>query len=103
MGAAASSIAVGGRLCGSAGDIAAPVSTVPRRIFGLGMPEILVIMTVGAVVLGPETLKGVAMEAGKAAKDLKEVPDAFQKGMEAASDKPVEQSTKSESREGASV
>merc|ERR1719436_1232290 len=53
-----------------------------RRVFGLGTSEILVILAVGAFLLGPETLKGFAKEAGKAAGDLKDVPEAFQAGME---------------------
>mmetsp|Transcript_68165 Transcript_68165/g.127264 ORF Transcript_68165/g.127264 Transcript_68165/m.127264 type:complete len:164 (-) Transcript_68165:136-627(-) len=59
-------------------------STVPRQIFGLGTTEILVILAVGAVVLGPEALKGMAKEAGKAAGDLKDVPKAFEEGMDIA-------------------
>jgi len=59
-------------------------SATTRRIFGLGTSEILVILAVGILFFGPETLKGVAKEAGKAAGDLKEVPKAFQEGMDAA-------------------
>mmetsp|Transcript_112371 Transcript_112371/g.317595 ORF Transcript_112371/g.317595 Transcript_112371/m.317595 type:complete len:182 (+) Transcript_112371:99-644(+) len=55
---------------------------IRRRIFGLGTSEILVILAVGAVFFGPEALKGVAKEAGKAAGDLKDVPKAFQEGMD---------------------
>ncbi|CAK0849758.1 unnamed protein product, partial [Prorocentrum cordatum] len=53
-------------------------SPVARRVFGLGTSEILVILAIGALVLGPDALKNVAKEAGKAASDLKDVPDAFQ-------------------------
>lgn len=49
---------------------------------GLGTSEILVILGVGILFFGPEALKGFAKEAGKAAGDLKEVPKAFQDGME---------------------
>mmetsp|Transcript_3108 Transcript_3108/g.7002 ORF Transcript_3108/g.7002 Transcript_3108/m.7002 type:complete len:156 (+) Transcript_3108:122-589(+) len=59
-------------------------SVTQRRIFGLGTTEILVILAVGAVVLGPEALKDAAKEAGKAAGDLKDVPKAFEEGMEIA-------------------
>lgn len=56
-------------------------SPLARRVFGLGTSEILVILAIGALVLGPDALKNVAKEAGKAASDLKDVPDAFQEGM----------------------
>jgi len=59
-------------------------SAVARRIFGLGTSEILVILGVAALVLGPEALKDFAKEAGKAAGDLKDVPKAFQDGMDTA-------------------
>merc|ERR1712129_647218 len=60
-------------------------SVTARPVFGLGTSEILVILAVGAVFFGPEALKGFAKEAGKAAADLKDVPKAFEEGMETAS------------------
>mmetsp|Transcript_65024 Transcript_65024/g.183558 ORF Transcript_65024/g.183558 Transcript_65024/m.183558 type:complete len:167 (+) Transcript_65024:60-560(+) len=57
-------------------------SPTASRIFGLGTTEILVILAVGALFFGPEALKDFAKEAGKAAGDLKDVPKAFQDGME---------------------
>merc|ERR550525_350641 len=68
----------------------APVHTrgaTVRRVFGLGTSEILVILLVGALFLGPDALKNIAKEAGKAAGDLKDVPDAFQEGMNEAQPK----------------
>ncbi|CAK0876234.1 unnamed protein product, partial [Prorocentrum cordatum] len=65
----------------AAAPSATTASPLARRIFGLGTSEILVILAIGALVLGPETLKSVAKEAGKAASDLKDVPDAFQEGI----------------------
>jgi Sec-independent protein translocase protein TatA len=52
-----------------------------QRIFGLGTSEILVILAVGAFFFGPDKLKELAGEAGKAAGDLKDVPKAFEEGM----------------------
>mmetsp|Transcript_48573 Transcript_48573/g.93817 ORF Transcript_48573/g.93817 Transcript_48573/m.93817 type:complete len:181 (+) Transcript_48573:25-567(+) len=60
-------------------------SVAARQVFGLGTSEILVILAVGAIFFGPEALKGFAKEAGKAAADLKDVPKAFEEGMETAS------------------
>eukprot|EP00929_Paragymnodinium_shiwhaense_P044145 TRINITY_DN2264_c0_g1_i1.p1 TRINITY_DN2264_c0_g1~~TRINITY_DN2264_c0_g1_i1.p1 ORF type:complete len:167 (+),score=48.92 TRINITY_DN2264_c0_g1_i1:58-501(+) len=61
---------------------AAQNTAVTRRVFGLGTSEILVIIGAAMLVLGPDALKGFAKEAGKAAGDLKEVPKAFQEGMD---------------------
>merc|ERR1712032_855519 len=60
-------------------------SVAARQVFGLGTSEILVILAAAAIFFGPEALKGVAKEAGKAAADLKDVPKAFEEGMETAS------------------
>jgi|AntRauTorckE5430_2_1112549.scaffolds.fasta_scaffold12540_2 sec-independent protein translocase protein TatA len=51
-------------------------------LFGLGVPEIAIILVAGAFVLGPEKLAELGRDAGKTAKDLKEVPKEFQKGMD---------------------
>mmetsp|Transcript_4780 Transcript_4780/g.11231 ORF Transcript_4780/g.11231 Transcript_4780/m.11231 type:complete len:158 (-) Transcript_4780:114-587(-) len=59
-------------------------SLTALRIFGLGTSELLVILAVAVLFFGPEALKGVAKEAGKAAADLKDVPKAFEEGMETA-------------------
>mmetsp|Transcript_8880 Transcript_8880/g.19506 ORF Transcript_8880/g.19506 Transcript_8880/m.19506 type:complete len:178 (-) Transcript_8880:117-650(-) len=63
-------------------SVGARKGVTARRIFGLGTAEIFVVLAVGALVLGPDALKGFAKEAGKAAGDLKEVPQAFQEGMD---------------------
>jgi len=50
-------------------------------LFGLGAPEIAVILLVGAFVLGPTKLAELGKEAGKMAGELKEVPKEFQAGL----------------------
>jgi sec-independent protein translocase protein TatA len=50
-------------------------------LFGLGAPEIAVIIVVAALVLGPEKLTSFAKDAGKMAGELKEVPKEFQAGI----------------------
>jgi len=50
-------------------------------IFGLGTPEIVVICVVAGVVLGPDKLVDLARGFGKAAGELKAVPQEFEKGL----------------------
>jgi len=68
-------------------------------VFGLGTSEILVILAIGAFVLGPDALKSAAKEAGKAASDLKDVPDAFQAGMDEGKGKAKETEGKTEAKQ----
>eukprot|EP00586_Coscinodiscus_wailesii_P023560 CAMPEP_0172494496 /NCGR_PEP_ID=MMETSP1066-20121228/49531_1 /TAXON_ID=671091 /ORGANISM="Coscinodiscus wailesii, Strain CCMP2513" /LENGTH=82 /DNA_ID=CAMNT_0013265515 /DNA_START=453 /DNA_END=701 /DNA_ORIENTATION=+ len=50
-------------------------------LFGLGGPELAVILIAGAFLLGPQKLAEFGKDAGKIAGELKEVPKEFQKGM----------------------
>ena len=52
-------------------------------LFGLGAPELAIIAGVAMVILGPDQMKKLAKEAGKASAELKQVPEQFNKGMEA--------------------
>mmetsp|Transcript_2612 Transcript_2612/g.3486 ORF Transcript_2612/g.3486 Transcript_2612/m.3486 type:complete len:148 (-) Transcript_2612:205-648(-) len=58
----------------------APVQTM--GLFGLGVPEIGVILVAAAFLLGPEKLAEFGKDAGKIAGELKEVPKEFSKGLE---------------------
>jgi len=58
----------------------APVQTM--GLFGLGAPEIAVILVAAAFLLGPQKLAELGKDAGKIAGELKEVPKEFQKGLE---------------------
>ena len=51
-------------------------------LFGLGAPEIGVILVAAAFLLGPDKLASLGKDAGKIAGELKEVPKEFQRGME---------------------
>ena len=51
-------------------------------LFGLGAPEIAIILIAAAFLLGPEKLAELGKDAGKVAGELKEVPKEFQKGLE---------------------
>lgn len=51
-------------------------------LFGLGAPEIAIILVAAAFVLGPQKLAEFGKDAGKMAAELKGVPKEFQKGLE---------------------
>ena len=51
-------------------------------LFGLGAPEIGIILVAAAFLLGPDKLASLGKDAGKIAGELKEVPKEFQKGLE---------------------
>ena len=57
----------------------APVQTA--GLFGLGAPEIAIILVAAAFLLGPQKLAEFGKDAGKIAGELKEVPKEFQKGL----------------------
>ncbi|KAJ1401373.1 hypothetical protein B484DRAFT_405755 [Ochromonadaceae sp. CCMP2298] len=48
-----------------------------RDILGLGAPEIAVALIAALVLFGPETLKSLSKDVGKAAAELKEIPKTF--------------------------
>mmetsp|Transcript_18223 Transcript_18223/g.27554 ORF Transcript_18223/g.27554 Transcript_18223/m.27554 type:complete len:138 (+) Transcript_18223:54-467(+) len=52
-----------------------------QSLFGLGAPELAVILIAAAFLLGPSKLAELGKDAGKIAGELKEVPKEFQKGM----------------------
>lgn len=66
---------------GNIGTARSDRALTARRLFGLGTSELLVILGAAILFFGPDALKSVAKEAGKAAGDLKEVPKAFEEGM----------------------
>jgi sec-independent protein translocase protein TatA len=50
-------------------------------LFGLGAPEVGIILVAAAFLLGPDKLAEFGKDAGKIAGELKEVPKEFQAGM----------------------
>jgi len=50
-------------------------------LFGLGAPEVGIILVAAAFLLGPDKLASLGKDAGKIAGELKEVPKEFQDGM----------------------
>ena len=57
-------------------------SVQTMSLFGLGGPEIAVILIAVFFVLGPQKLAEIGRNAGKAASDFRDVPKEFQKGLE---------------------
>lgn len=76
-------------------------SVQTMSLFGLGGPEIAVILIAGAFLLGPQKLAELGKEAGKMAGELKEVPKEFQQGL--AEGEKQAQALKKEIAESSSV
>ena len=53
-----------------------------RDILGLGPTEIALTVVVALVLFGPETLKSLSKDVGRAAAELKEIPKTFKEGMD---------------------
>lgn len=57
-----------------------------KDLLGLGAPEIAICLVAGLVLFGPETLKSLSKDFGKAAAELKEIPKTFKEGMDEGSE-----------------
>lgn len=53
-----------------------------KDLLGLGPAEIAITLVVALVLFGPETLKSLSKDVGKAAAELKEIPKTFKEGMD---------------------
>lgn len=53
-----------------------------RDLLGLGPAEIAIVLVAGLFLFGPETLKSLSKDIGKAAAELKEIPKTFKEGMD---------------------
>lgn len=51
-------------------------------LLGLGPTEIFLALVAGLVLFGPETLKSLSKDVGRAAAELKEIPKTFKEGMD---------------------
>jgi Sec-independent protein translocase protein TatA len=51
-------------------------------LLGFGPAEIGIVLVVALVLFGPETLKSLSKDVGRAAAELKEIPKTFKEGME---------------------
>jgi Tat protein translocase TatB subunit len=65
------------------------------ELFGIGLPELLLIMVLALVVVGPERLPEVASQVGRTVADLKrqanQLTAEFQQSLEAATQERKEQ------------
>ena len=80
-----------GRREDAARDVVGPLAAVreaqvdqvrARREQRPGAPELVVILGLGAFVLGPDKLASMAKDFGKVAGELKDVPKEFKEGLE---------------------
>lgn len=53
-----------------------------KDLLGFGPAEIALTLVVALVLFGPETLKSLSKDVGRAAAELKEIPKTFKEGMD---------------------
>jgi sec-independent protein translocase protein TatA len=74
--------------------------TARPGVFGLGAPEIAVIVVAAGFILGPDQLSVIAKDMGKVAGELKDVPKEFSAGL-AEAQPPAEPELIAEAKEKA--
>lgn len=67
-------------------------------MFNVGGGELLVIMLVALIILGPAKLPEVARQVGAMARELRRISSGFQDEMKAALDEPIEEAARERGR-----
>ena len=60
-------------------------------MFGIGVPELILILIVGLVVFGPGKLPEIARSLGKGMREFKKATSAFSQAINAPLETPVQQ------------
>ena len=51
-------------------------------MFGIGMPELILILAIALIVIGPKKLPDLAKSLGRAMREFKKATNAFKESME---------------------
>ena len=64
------------------------IESLEGRVFGIGMPELLVILVVALLVLGPKKLPEIARSLGRGMAEFRRASNEFTRTLSASLDEP---------------